>query len=71
MNVKYLSFVLIVVGIITLVYTGFNYATTEKIVDIGNLHINREKNHFVEWSPVLGIILIAAGVITMFFSNKK
>jgi hypothetical protein len=27
-----------------MLYTGFNYVTTEKIVDLGSLQINKEKN---------------------------
>ncbi len=70
MQTKSLGFVLIVLGIIMIVYTGFNYVTTEKVIDLGPIEINKDKNHFIGWSPIVGIVLLAAGVIVL-FRNKK
>ncbi len=70
MQTKSLGFVLIVLGIIMMVYTGFNYVTTEKVVDLGPIEINKDKNNFIGWSPIVGIVLLAAGVIAL-FRNKK
>ena len=39
---KTLGIVLVVIGIIMMVYTGFNYVTTEKVVDLGPIEINAE-----------------------------
>jgi uncharacterized membrane protein YidH (DUF202 family) len=33
MNAKKIGFVLVIIGAIMMFYTGFNYVTTEKIVD--------------------------------------
>jgi hypothetical protein len=30
-------------------YTGFNYVTTEKVVDIGPIEINKQQSHPVQW----------------------
>ena len=70
MQTRSLGFVLIVLGIIMMVYTGFNYVTTEKVVDLGPIEINKDKNNFIGWSPIVGIVLLAAGVIAL-FRNKK
>ena len=53
-----------------LAYTGFNYVTTEKIVDIGPIEINKEKNHFVQWPPIVGVLLIVGGVV-VFVRDKN
>ncbi len=53
-----------------MIYTGFNFVTTEKIVDIGPLEINKDKNHFVQWSPVIGVLFIVGGIVA-FAINKK
>jgi hypothetical protein len=44
----------VIIGAIMMFYTGFNYVTTEKIVDIGPIEINKQQNHPVQWSPILG-----------------
>ena len=53
-----------------MVYTGFNYVTTEKVVDLGPIEINKDKNHFLGWSPIVGIVLLVAGVAVL-LRNKK
>lgn len=68
---KPLGIVLIVIGIIMLAYTGFNYVTTEKVVDIGPIEINKEKNHRVNWPPVAGIILVVGGIIVIVLDKKR
>lgn len=71
MQTKSLGVILIIVGIIMLSYSGFNYVTTERVVDIGPVHINAEKNNFVKLSPVLGVILLIGGVIFLLKSKKS
>lgn len=70
MNTKTLGIILIVAGILMITYTGFNYVTTEKVVDIGPLEINADKNHYVQWSPYIGAILLIGGLLLTFVKNK-
>lgn len=70
MQSKTMATILIIIGIVMISYTGFNYVTTEKVVDIGPLSINKDKNHFVQWSPIIGVLILAGGVIVL-VSNKK
>lgn len=71
MKTKTIGIGMIIIGIILLLYNSFNYVTTEKVVDIGPIQINKEVNHPVEWSPVLGIVLAVGGVVLIVISNKK
>lgn len=71
MQTKNFGFILIVIGIVMMIYTGFNYATMEKVVDLGSVQINKEKNHFVEWSPIVGLILLVGGLIVVTTSRKR
>lgn len=48
-----------------LAYTGFNYVSTETVVDLGPLQIEAEKNNFVQLSPVLGGILLLGGLFLL------
>lgn len=69
-QMKNTGIVLIVIGIIMMFVTGFNYVTRENVVDAGPLQINADKNHPVEWSPIVGGVLIVAGTVVL-LSGKK
>ncbi len=71
MKTKTIGLAMIILGIVMLLYTSFNYVTTEKVVDIGPIQINKEVNHPVKWSPIIGIILAVGGVVLIVASNKK
>lgn len=58
---KKISFLLIAIGLLITAFTGFNYFTREKVVDIGDLEITANKKHTVEWSPIVGVALIVVG----------
>jgi len=61
---------LVTVGLIMMIYTGFNYVTKEKVVDIGPLQINKETNHPVQWSPIIGAILLVGGIMVIVTGKK-
>lgn len=67
---KPLGIVLALLGIIMIIYTGFNYITTEKVVDLGPIKINAEKNHPVQWSPIIGVVLLVGGIVVMVTGKK-
>lgn len=71
MKTKTIGIVLIILGIIMVLYNSFNFTTTEKVVDIGPIEINKEVNHPMAWSPVIGIVLAIGGVVLLVVSNKK
>lgn len=71
MKTKTIGIGMIIIGVILLLYNSFNYVTTEKVVDIGPIEINKEVNHPIEWSPVVGIVFAVAGVVLIVISNKK
>lgn len=71
MKTKTTGIVLIIIGILMMIYTGFNFVTTEKVVDIGPIEINQEKNHPVQWSPIIGLVLIFGGIVIIVRDKKK
>lgn len=71
MNTKTLGIGLILVGIIMTIYTGFNYVTTEKVAKIGPIKINAEKNHPVQWTPIIGVLVIVGGIFIIGSSRIK
>jgi hypothetical protein len=54
-----------------IIYTGFNYVTTEKVVDLGPMHMSMERNHPVQWSPIVGAVLLVGGIILVVMDRKK
>ncbi len=71
MLMKTLGILLIVIGGIMTVFTGFNIVTKEEVVDIGPLEVNKEEKTPIYWSPVTGIILLIAGVAIVATSKKR
>lgn len=71
MQKKPIGIVLIVIGIIMIIYTGFNYITTKKVVDLGPIKINKEENHPVQWSPIVGVVLLVGGIVIIVTDKKS
>lgn len=67
---KTIAILLAAVGIIMIAYTGFTYVTTEKVVDLGPLQVSAQKEHPVQWSPIVGGIFLASGAIIFMLSKK-
>ncbi|MBU2062746.1 MAG: hypothetical protein KKH44_12975, partial [Bacteroidetes bacterium] len=63
MKSRSIGIAIIVIGAIMVFYTGFNYVTKEKVVDIGPIEINKEENHPVQWSPIVGVALLVGGIL--------
>ena len=70
MRTKTLGIVVVALGIAMVAYTGFDYVTTKNVIDLGPIEINKEANHPIHWSPIVGVILLAAG-IALLVRNKK
>lgn len=63
--------VMIIIGIIMLVWTGFTYTQKEKLVDAGPIQISADKQKSVNWPPYVGGIILVAGVIILTTSKKS
>jgi hypothetical protein len=68
---KKTGIVLIAVGLIFTIVTGFKYFTREKVVDIGSLKISTSVPHRVNWSPFLGVGIMIAGGVIIVLDGKK
>ena len=62
--------VIIILGVIMLVWTGFTYTKKEKIVDAGPLEISADREKSVNWSPYVGGILLLGGIVIVATSKK-
>jgi uncharacterized membrane protein len=65
-----LGFILIVIGAVMLIWTGFSYTQREKVVDAGPIHISADKEHSVSWPPYAGGILLVGGIVLVATARK-
>lgn len=68
---KILGIVLIAVGLLMTVITGFNVVTKKKVVDLGPIEINKEEKTPIYWSPIVGGILLVSGIAIVLVSRRK
>lgn len=68
---KIVGIILIVVGAIMLIWTGFSYTKKEKVVDVGPVEINADKEKQVNWPPYLGAILLGGGIIVLVSQGNR
>lgn len=68
---KSLGVIFIVLGLILLVWTGFNYTQKEKIIDAGPIQVSADKQKSVSWPPYVGGIVLVAGVVIFLGSRKR
>lgn len=68
---KTVGIVLIALGLIAVVWGGFNYTTRETVVDIGPIHATRDKEHNIPLPPVVGALVILAGVALLVTAKKE
>jgi len=69
--VKTAGIILLVVGLVMTLYTGFTYVTKEKVVDLGKLEITTEDQHSVQWQPYVGIGTMVIGGALLLLGRKK
>jgi hypothetical protein len=66
-----LAILLIIIGGIMTVFTGFNLVTKKEVADVGPIEINKTEKTPVYWSPVTGAILLVAGIIVLVSSKRR
>jgi hypothetical protein len=68
---KTIGLLLIVVGAIMLIWTGFSYTRREKVVDAGPIHISADRQESVNWPPYAGGLLVVAGAVVSAMAKKS
>jgi uncharacterized membrane protein len=65
-----IGLILIVLGIIMLIWTGFSYTKKEKVIDAGPIQVSADKEKNVNWPPYLGGILLVGGIVVVATAKK-
>jgi uncharacterized membrane protein len=68
---KTVGIILIVLGIVLLIWTGFTYTKKEKVIDAGPIQVSADKEKSVNWPPYVGGIVLIAGVAVLVGSRKS
>lgn len=71
MNAKTIGIIIMVIGLVMTLYTGFNYVTREKVVDLGGIEITADKDNTVYWGPFLGIGVIVIGGVVFWLAERN
>jgi uncharacterized membrane protein YidH (DUF202 family) len=68
---KTTGIVLLIVGLLLTIYTSFSFFRKEKIIDIGNVEVSADKKENVNWSPIVGVIIMVVGGVVLWQSSRK
>jgi len=68
---KSVGLILVILGVILLIWTGFTYTKKEKIIDAGPIQVSADREKSVNWPPYVGGLVLVAGVVIMVSSKKK
>jgi hypothetical protein len=71
MFLKAIGLVILILGFILTIYTGFDFSSKEKVVDMGSFQITHDKEHTTNWSPLIGIGTMVIGGVVFFSGSKK
>jgi len=63
--------ILLVIGILMLIYTGFSYTRREKVIEAGPIHVSADKEHTVNWPPYVGGILVLGGIVLLVTGSRR
>ncbi|MCC5942131.1 MAG: hypothetical protein JJU37_11380 [Balneolaceae bacterium] len=68
---KKAGLIILAFGLLLSLFTGFNYVTKEKIVEIGDLEISADRTNRASWSPMIGIAVMTVGGILFIMGGKE
>ncbi len=70
-SVTLLGIALAVLGVLALVYQGFNYTRQRTVIDVGPIHATADDREHVPIPPLVGGLTLAAGVALLLFGAKQ
>jgi len=68
---KKAGILIIIIGLVLTIFTTVTFFTKEKVVDLGTVEITRNKRHYLDWSPLVGIAVMGIGGVVLLVSSKK
>ena len=68
---KIIGICLIVVGVLALAFGGFSYTTRERVVDLGPLKVDADKEHSLPVAPIAGVAALVGGIVMVMAGSKS
>jgi hypothetical protein len=62
--------ILIVAGVLALAFGGFTYTTRDRVVDLGPLKVDADKQHSVPVAPIAGLAALVGGIVMVASATK-
>jgi hypothetical protein len=70
-QIMLIGIVLVVLGIAAFAYQGITYTTREKVIDIGPIQASVDTKKTIPFSPLLGGLALAGGIVMVMVGAKK
>jgi uncharacterized membrane protein YidH (DUF202 family) len=67
---KLIGICLIVAGVLVLAFGGFRYTTRERVVDLGPLKVDADKQHDFPIAPIAGVGALVGGIALVLAGSK-
>lgn len=69
---RILGVILIIAGLVGFLVTGVSYTTTEEVVDMGPVQVEREQERSLPMTPVAsGLLVVVGGGLTVVGMRRK
>ena len=68
---RILGIILIVAGALALIFQGITYTRERQVVDIGPIEATAEREETIPIPPIVGGILLVAGVALVIVGGKR
>jgi uncharacterized membrane protein YidH (DUF202 family) len=67
---KLIGICLIVFGVLALALGGFSYTSRERVVDLGPLKVDADKEHSFPIAPIAGVGALVGGIALVLAGSK-
>ncbi len=71
MNKSILGIILIVIGAALLAYGYITYQSRDTVLEVGPIKATADRTHHVSVPPVIGWVLVGAGVCVVIFGSRS
>jgi hypothetical protein len=68
MSSRTVGIILTAFGVVVLAYSGISFRTRGKPVEIGPIHVETTRSHFIP--PVVGAVALIGGIVLLFVGKK-
>jgi drug/metabolite transporter (DMT)-like permease len=68
---KTAGIVLLILGLGFTIFTGVNFFTKKKVLEVGKLEVTKDEPHYMTWSPVVGVVVMLGGAALLLYGKRQ